>query len=122
MEIYIANLPYGAGDQDLRNLFEPYGEVESCRVVKDRETGRSRGFGFVKMRGEAETKDAIAELNGVQLEGRAISVREATPKPDHTARGGFRDQGQGRGGQGNGGGGGYGGGDRNQGGYGGNRR
>lgn len=101
--LYVGNLPFGTTGDDLRDLFSQYGSVTSSQVVMDRETGRSRGFGFVEMANGAE--EAISALNLSQLQGRAITVNEARPRED---RGG----GGGRGGGGRGGGGGYGGGGR----------
>jgi RNA recognition motif-containing protein len=113
MNIYVGNLSFDATADDLINLFSPYGTVDRAQVVSDRETGRSRGFGFVEMsQGGAE---AIAALNGTMQGGRSLTVNEAKPRED---RGGG-----GRGGHG-GGGGGYGGrpgGSGGRGGYGGGR-
>ena len=81
MDIYVGNLPWSCHDDDLRRLFEPFGTVESARVVMDRETGRSRGFGFVQMPdGEAASK-AIEALNGQDMNGRPLRVNESQPKP-----------------------------------------
>jgi|SRR5438309_6065087 len=101
MNIYVSNLSFNVQDEDLREFFAPYGEVTSAKVVNDRETGRSRGFGFVEMSDEAASKKAIAELNDATIEGRAIKVTEARPKEDRPARSNspFRSN--------NGGGGGY---------------
>jgi len=77
--IYVGNLSYQSSEQDLRSLFEQYGEVYSAKVVDDRDTGRSRGFGFVEMETEAG-QTAIAALNGRELDGRSLNVNEAKPR------------------------------------------
>jgi RNA recognition motif-containing protein len=77
--IYVGNLSYQSTDQDLRGLFEQYGEVYSAKVIEDRETGRSRGFGFVEMDSEGG-QSAIAALNGRELAGRALKVNQAQPR------------------------------------------
>lgn len=109
MDIYVGNLPYAATDPDLQELFEQYGAVSSARVILDRMSGRSKGFGFVEMPNSDEAQAAIDALNGADLMGRAIRVNESQPKPQGERRGGG---GGGRGGYGGGGGGrgGYGGG------------
>jgi RNA recognition motif-containing protein len=114
MNLYVSNLGFHVSDDDLRNLFSAYGTVTSAKVITDRETGKSRGFGFVEMPVDEEGKKAIAGLEGKEVEGRSISVSVARPK---TEGGGGRG---GYGGGGNRGGGGYGG-NRGGGGYGGNR-
>ena len=86
MNIYVSNLSFNIQDEDLREVFAPYGEVTSAKVVNDRETGRSRGFGFVEMSDEAASKKAIAELNDAELDGRTLKVTEARPKEDRPAR------------------------------------
>lgn len=108
MDIYVGNLPYAATDPDLQELFEQYGAVSSARVILDRMSGRSKGFGFVEMPDASEAQAAIDALNGADLMGRAIRVNESQPKPqgDRRSGGGGGD----RGGYGGGGGGGYGGG------------
>lgn len=108
MDIYVGNLPYAAGDTDLQELFGNHGTVASARVIMDRMTGSSKGFGFVEMPDNDEANAAIEALNGTDFMGRALRVNESQPRP----RGGDR-----RGGGGGGGRGGYGGGGR--GGYGG---
>ena len=100
--IYVGNLSYEMTDSGLEQLFAQYGTVESAQVVMDRDTGRSKGFGFVEMKTEQEAQAAIAGLNGQQSGGRSLTVNEARPRED---RGG----GGGRGGYGGGGGGGRGG-------------
>ena len=82
MNIYVSNLSFNVQDEDLREFFAPYGEVTSAKIITDRETGRSRGFGFVEMSDETASKTAIAELNETSVEGRTIKVMEAKPKED----------------------------------------
>ena len=82
MNIYVSNLSFDVQDEDLKDFFTPYGEVSSAKVITDRETGRSRGFGFVEMTDETASKKAIAELDGATVENRTISVSEAKPKAD----------------------------------------
>src|SRR4051812_1333220 len=91
MNIYVSNLSFNVQDEDLRDFFTPYGEVTSAKIINDRETGKSRGFGFVEMPDEAASKKAIAELDQATVEGRAIKVMEAKPKEDRggSSRGGF---------------------------------
>lgn len=86
MNIYISGLSYGVKDADLNDLFAEYGEVASAKVIMDRETGRSRGFGFVEMNSDAEGQKAIDELNGVEFDGKVIAVNVAKPREE---RGGF---------------------------------
>jgi RNA recognition motif-containing protein len=86
MNIYVSNLSFNVQDEDLREFFAPYGEVTSSNVINDRETGRSRGFGFVEMSDDAASKKAIAELDGATIDGRTIKVMEAKPKEDRPAR------------------------------------
>ena len=95
MNIYVSNLSFNVQDEDLREFFTPYGEVTSAKIINDRETGRSRGFGFVEMSDDAASKKAIAELDGATVEGRAIKVVEAKPKEDRPARnnGGYNNGG-----------------------------
>jgi len=82
MNIYIANLNYSVNSADLKELFQEYGEVSSANVITDRETGKSRGFGFVEMPNDAEGLKAIKELNDVEYEGKVIVVNAAKPKTD----------------------------------------
>ena len=84
--IFVGNLDFHATDQAVRSLFEQYGAVNSCRIMTDRDTGRSRGFAFVEMENDEEAEKAIAALNGYTLDGRALNVNVARPKPE---RGGF---------------------------------
>lgn len=81
MNMYVSNLSFHTADDDLRKLFEKFGPVSSAKVITDRETGRSRGFGFVEMASDNEAKEAIKGLNGMDIEGRALSVSEAREKP-----------------------------------------
>ena len=111
-KLYVGNLPYGVTDSDLQQMFEAHGAVQSAQVIMDRDTGRSKGFGFVEMGSDQEAQAAIAALNGAQMEGRSLTVNEARPKEGGGGGGrGGRGGGGGRGGYG-GGGGGYGGGRR----------
>lgn len=80
MNIYVSNLSFNVQDEDLRNFFAPFGEVSSAKVINDRETGKSRGFGFVEMSDNAAALNAIKELDGGTVEGRTIRVVEAKPK------------------------------------------
>src|SRR5262245_32188082 len=107
-KLYVGNLAYGITDSDLERLFEPHGTVQSAQVIIDRDTGRSKGFGFVGMGTDAEAQAAIAALGGQQVEGRSLTVNEARPKEDRGGGGGGGYGGRG----GRGGGGGYGGGGR----------
>ncbi len=94
MKLYVGNLSFGVTDSDLSRLFEPYGTVESAQVVMDRDTGRSRGFGFVVMPNDQEANAAIAALNGRESGGRTIAVNEARPSPAGAGgRGGFGGRG-----------------------------
>ena len=83
MNIYVSNLSFNASDDDLKKIFLEYGEIVSAKVVKDKFTEKSRGFGFVEMPNDAEAQKAIQGLNGREVEGRAISVIEAKPKEEH---------------------------------------
>lgn len=86
MNMYVSNLSFHTSDDDLRKLFEQFGAVSSAKVITDRETGKSRGFGFVEMGSEAESKEAIKGLNNKEVEGRAMSVsvaREKSPRSDN---------------------------------------
>ncbi|HJR09574.1 MAG TPA: RNA-binding protein [Pyrinomonadaceae bacterium] len=114
MKLYVGNLSFQTSSDDLQQLFAQAGTVESASVVEDRETGRSRGFGFVEMSSAEEGAKAIEQFNGKEFNGRNLTVNEARPREDRGGRGGG---GGGRGGYGGGGGGNRGGG----GGYGGNR-
>lgn len=82
MNIYVSNLSFNVQDMDLRGFFESYGEVASAKVIMDKFTNKSRGFGFVEMTNKAEAEKAISELNGGIVEGRAINVTEAKPREE----------------------------------------
>ena len=82
MNIYVSNLSFDVQDEDLKGFFTPYGEVTSAKVINDRETGRSRGFGFVEMTDQTAWEKAIAELNDSSVDGRSIKVMEAKPRED----------------------------------------
>ena len=107
MKLYVGNLSFNTTNQDLNDLFGTVGTVQSSNIIEDRETGRSRGFGFVEMSSQQEGQAAIAEFNGKEIDGRTLKVNEAKPQADRNGGGGGR----------RGGGGGYGG---NRGGYGSN--
>ena len=101
MNIYISNLSYGVDDADLNTLFVEYGEVTSAKVIMDRETGRSRGFGFVEIADEAMGQKAIDELNGAEYDGKVINVNVAKPREERSNggnRGGYNRGGGNRGG------------------------
>ncbi|HEY6953885.1 MAG TPA: RNA-binding protein [Flavisolibacter sp.] len=97
MNIYVSNLSFNIQDEDLREFFAPFGEVVSAKIINDRETGKSRGFGFVEMSDDAASKKAIAELNGSDVDGRTLNVTEAKPKEKKSfgggGGGGFRGNG-----------------------------
>jgi RNA recognition motif. (a.k.a. RRM, RBD, or RNP domain) len=113
-KLYVGNLPYSVRDEDLHEAFSAFGGVTSAKVMMERDTGRSKGFGFVEMASDAEALAGVEGMNGQQLGGRAIVVNEARPmeaRPPRTGGGGFGGGGRsGGGGFGGGGGGGYGGG------------
>jgi cold-inducible RNA-binding protein len=89
--IYVGNLSFGASEESVRALFETHGTVDRVNIVTDRDSGQPRGFGFVEMTNDAEGDKAIAAVNGVNLDGRALNVNEARPKGDRSSggRGGF---------------------------------
>ena len=100
--IFVGNLDFNTSEDELRTMFEAYGQVDRVSIMTDRDTGRSRGFGFVEMANAEDGEKAIAALNGSQLGGRTLNVNEARPKVERTGGGG-KDRG-GRGGGGGGGG------------------
>jgi RNA recognition motif-containing protein len=116
--IFVGNLSFSSTEESIRSMFERYGVVNSARIMTDRDTGRSRGFAFVEMENEAEADQAITALNGSTVDGRAINVNEARPKPERGFGGGGNRFGGGGGGggrrPGGGGGGGGGGGNRRE--------
>ena len=119
MELYVGNLPWSITDESLNALFAKHGAVSRAKVVMDRESGRSRGFGFVTMTNDAEGTAAITAINGTQVDGRAVNVRQAEERSGGAGGGGGRSGGGGGGGgygggSGGGGGGGYGGGRRDR--------
>jgi RNA recognition motif-containing protein len=89
-KLYVGNLAYGVTDGVLEQMFAPHGTVESAQVIMDRDTGRSKGFGFVEMKTEQEAQAAIAALSGKEVEGRALTVNEAKPREDRPRPGGGR--------------------------------
>jgi cold-inducible RNA-binding protein len=95
-KVYVGNLPYDMSDNALQYLFEPHGTVQSVQVIMDRDTGRSKGFGFVEMSSGEEAQAAIASLNGQEINGRAITVNEAQPRQErgrgHREYGGYQDR------------------------------
>ncbi len=97
-KLYVGNLPYSVNDGELQKMFSAHGQVQSAQVIMDRDTGRSKGFGFVEMGNDSEAQAAIGALNGHEINGRALTVNEARPKEDRGGGGG------GRGGYGGGGG------------------
>ena len=107
-KLYVGNLAFTTSSQDLQELFAQAGTVESASVVEDRDTGRSRGFGFVEMSSQEEAAKAIEQFNGKEVNGRSLTVNEAKPRENRAGGGGGRG-GFGGGGGGRGGGGGYGG-------------
>jgi RNA recognition motif-containing protein len=90
MNIYVSNLSFDVQDQDLKDFFTPYGEVTSAKIINDRETGKSRGFGFIEMSDDVAAKKAISELDGGDVQGRAVKVMEAKPKEPRNGGSGNR--------------------------------
>ena len=90
MNIYVGNLSFSTTDEELEQLFAPYGEITRANVVKDRDSGRSRGFGFIEMVDESAARTAIEALNGTELQGRALTVNEARPRQQRGGPGGDR--------------------------------
>jgi cold-inducible RNA-binding protein len=87
-KLYVGNLSYGTTDSDLQSLFGPHGTVQSAQVIMDRDTGRSKGFGFVEMDSGEQAQAAITALNGREVNGRALTVNEARPREERAGRGG----------------------------------
>ena len=100
MKIYVGNLSYEVTEEDLRLIFEPFGQIESINIITDKYSGQSKGFGFVEMPSKDEAQAAIDGLNGTELKGRTLNVNEARPRTEK--RGGKGRYGGGRGGQGGG--------------------
>ncbi len=90
MNIYVGNLPYDISEDDLRQAFEAFGQVESVKIIMDRYSGRSKGFGFVEMMTDEEAKAAISGMDGKEFSGRALKVDEARPRSDSGRGGGQR--------------------------------
>jgi RNA recognition motif-containing protein len=103
-KLYVGNLGYGVTDNDLTTMFGAHGTVESAQIIMDRDTGRSKGFGFVEMKTDQEAQAAIAALNGKESDGRTLTVNEARPRPEggRGGPGGRGGHGGGRGGSGGG--------------------
>ena len=97
--IFVGNLSFGATEESVRSLFEAHGQVDRVSIVTDRDTGRSRGFGFVEMPNDAEGNSAINSVNGREIDGRSLNVNEARPKEDRGFGGGGRGNSGGGGGQ-----------------------
>ncbi len=98
MRIYVGNLPWSIDDDALHNMFEEHGDVTSANVITDRETGRSRGFGFVEMSDDNEARAALSALENLQLEGRTLTINEARPRAQRGGGGGGGGYGGGGGG------------------------
>jgi RNA recognition motif-containing protein len=94
MNIYVGNLSFEATEEDLQRAFESFGKVESAKIIKDKYSGQSRGFGFVEMPSSDEARAAISGLNGKELKGRAMSVNEARPRAERPRGGGGRNRGE----------------------------
>src|SRR5215213_4879346 len=101
-KLYVGNLSYEVTSSDLQKLFEPFGTVTSADIIQDRETGRSKGFGFVQMSSDAEAQAAIAAVHDKEQDGRKLTVNEAKPREDRPRSGGGGGYGGGRGGSGGG--------------------
>ncbi len=106
MNIYVGNLSFDATEEDLRSAFEAFGKVDAANIIKDRDSGRPKGFGFVEMPSAEEARKAIEAMNGKEFKGRAMNVNEARPKPEGGRGGGQGGRGKRSGGPGGGGGGG----------------
>ena len=92
MNFYISGLSYGTNDADLNELFTGYGDVSSAKIISDRYTGKSRGFGFVEMQNDTEGQKAIDELNGTEYDGKTIMVNIARPRTERPSNGGYRER------------------------------
>jgi len=90
MNIYVGNLSYGVSDDQLREVFEAYGTVSSAKVISDKYSGRSKGFGFVEMDDDNEAKSAIEDLDGAEIDGRSVKVNEARPREERPRRDNYR--------------------------------
>ncbi|WP_027002018.1 RNA recognition motif domain-containing protein [Hugenholtzia roseola] len=90
MNLYVSNLPYSASEQEVESLFAEYGDVVSVKIILDRETRRSRGFGFVEMQNEEDASAAVEQLNGFEMKGREIQVKKAIPREEGGRDGGYR--------------------------------
>ena len=101
MNIYVGNLSYEVSEEDLKEAFETFGQVETVNIIKDKYSGQSKGFGFVEMSAKAEADSAIEGLNDTELKGRTLKVNEARPRTERGGRGGYGGGGRG-GGQGGG--------------------
>ncbi len=103
-KLYVGNLTFGVSNADLEKMFEPFGTVQSAQVIQDRDTGRSKGFGFVEMGSDQEAQAAIAAMSGKEVDGRQLTVNEARPREDRGGGGGrgYSGGGGGRGGSGGG--------------------
>lgn len=86
MNIYVGNLSYGVSEDNLKEVFEAYGQVTSCKVITDKYSGRSKGFGFVEMENDSEAQAAIDQLDGAEIDGRSVRVNEARPREDNPRR------------------------------------
>jgi RNA recognition motif-containing protein len=93
VNIYVGNLSFEATEEDLQGAFEPFGKVESAKIIRDKYSGQSRGFGFVEMPSSDEARSAISGLNGKELKGRTMSVNEARPRSERPRGGGGRSRG-----------------------------
>jgi len=82
MNIYVGNLPYGLSEEELQSVFEEYGAIEKTTIIMDRESGQSKGFGFIEMSNDDEAEKAIEALNGAELKGRSMKVNKARPRPE----------------------------------------
>lgn len=92
-KLYVGNLSYNTSSSELEQLFGQHGQVQSAEIISDRDTGQSKGFGFVQMGSDAEAQAAITALNGQQQDGRALTVNEAKPRENRPRSGGFGDRG-----------------------------